>query len=63
MAALNQARSEGLIAPSVDTFILRRFLTGALGWSNFWYRNEGPMPLEAIAEQALYMVLTPQKHE
>ncbi len=55
MQALNQARQEGLVQG--DTFILRRFLTGALSWTTTWYRPEGSISLEALAEQALLMAI------
>ncbi len=54
---LNMAQAEGLIGPHVDTFILRRFLTGAISWSNFWYDPEGSMDMETIAQQALALVI------
>jgi AcrR family transcriptional regulator len=57
LRALEAAQSEGLIAPQVDTFLLRRFLTGALGWSNFWFNPEGPLDIDAMAQQALYLVV------
>lgn len=57
LESLDEAKAEGLIEPHVDTFILRRFLTGALGWSNFWYDPNGPMDLEKVAEQGLALVI------
>ncbi len=38
-------------------FILRRFLTGALSWTTTWFRPEGPMSLDQLAEEALALVI------
>ena len=57
LGALNEAQEAGLIPPSVDTFILRRFLTGALSWSNYWYKPDGVLNIDQLAEQALTMVI------
>lgn len=54
---LDEAKAEGLIAAHVDTFILRRFLTGALAWSHFWYDPNGPLDMQGLAEQALSLVV------
>ena len=56
LTTLNEAKQAGLIPRHVDTFILRRFLTGALSWSNYWYKADGPLNLEQLAEQALALV-------
>ena len=40
-----------------DVFIVRRFLTGALSWTTTWFRAEGSLTLEQLAEEALLMVL------
>lgn len=40
-----------------DPFILRRFLTGALSWTTTWYRAEGSMSLDQLAEAALTLVI------
>ena len=52
---LSEARAAGYFR--TDPFILRRFLTGALSWTNTWFRPEGPMSLDQLAEQALSLVL------
>jgi hypothetical protein len=46
-----------LIHPHVDIAILRRFLTGALSWSNYWYHPDGTLNIKDIAEQALHLVV------
>ncbi|PIE41637.1 MAG: TetR family transcriptional regulator [Gammaproteobacteria bacterium] len=57
LQTLDEAKASGLIASEVDTFILRRLLTGALAWSNFWYDPTGPMNIDALAKQALALVV------
>lgn len=57
LETLDEVRDAGLIPKSVDTFILRRFLTGALGWSQFWYDAHGSLSLEQLAEQALGLAI------
>ena len=52
---LDQAKEEGLIKG--DTFILRRFLTGALSWTTTWFDERGGMSLDDLAEQALLLAL------
>ncbi|SDU16883.1 transcriptional regulator, TetR family [Pseudomonas pohangensis] len=52
---LGEARDAGFF--STDPFILRRFLTGALSWTETWFRPDGPMSLDQLAEQALTLVL------
>jgi AcrR family transcriptional regulator len=54
---LEEARVQGEF--SGDPFIIRRFLTGALSWTNTWFRSEGPMSLDQLAEQALTLVIKP----
>lgn len=57
LTVLNEAKAAGLIPAHVDTFILRRFLTGALSWSNYWYKPDGPLTIDQLAEQALALAL------
>lgn len=57
LTVLNEAKAAGLIPAHVDTFILRRFLTGALSWSNYWYKPNGPLTIDQLAEQALSLAL------
>ena len=52
---LNEAKDEGLV--SGDTFILRRFLTGALSWTTTWFDEHGGMTLDELAEQALLLAV------
>ena len=57
LTVLNEAKAGGLIPAHVDTFILRRFLAGALSWSNFWYNPAGSLKIDQLAEQALALAL------
>tara|TARA_R100001377_G_C3147141_1_gene94902 strand:- start:110 stop:733 length:624 start_codon:yes stop_codon:yes gene_type:complete len=52
---LGEAKEAGYF--KADPFILRRFLTGALSWTTTWFRPEGPMSLDQLAEEALSLVL------
>lgn len=53
--ALDKAKAEGQI--KADTFILRRFLTGALSWTTTWYKRDGEISIEDLAEQALLLAI------
>lgn len=53
--ALDKAKAEGQI--KADTFILRRFLTGALSWTTTWYKRDGDISIEDLAEQALLLAI------
>jgi len=54
LAVLGEAREAGYFKG--DPFIQRRFLTGALSWTNTWFRSQGPMTLDQLAEEALSLV-------
>ncbi|MGV8918343.1 MAG: TetR/AcrR family transcriptional regulator [Pseudomonas sp.] len=55
LQVLGEAKEAGLIRG--DVFITRRFLTGALSWTTTWFRAQGSMTLNQLAEEALLMVL------
>ena len=55
LTELQAARDAGL-TPS-DPFVMRRFLTGALSWTTTWFKAEGSMSLDELAEAALALVL------
>ncbi|MCU1716125.1 TetR/AcrR family transcriptional regulator [Pseudomonas sp. 5P_3.1_Bac2] len=55
LQVLIEAKEAGFV--KADPFILRRLLMGALSWTNTWFRPEGPMTLDQLAEEALYMVI------
>lgn len=51
---LQQAYEAGQV--TVEPFILRRLLTGALSWTITWFNPQGPMSLDDLAEKALEML-------
>ncbi|AGL86015.1 AcrR family transcriptional regulator [Pseudomonas protegens] len=55
LQVLGEAKEAGFIKG--DVFITRRFLTGALSWTTTWFRAEGSMTLEQLAQEALLLVL------
>lgn len=55
LEVLEEARQAGHF--TADPFILRRFLTGALSWTITWFRQDGPMSLDQLAEEALSLVI------
>ena len=54
LEVLGEARDAGYF--NGDPFIQRRFLTGALSWTTTWFRSQGPMTLDQLAEEALSLV-------
>lgn len=57
MQALKAAHEQGLLRH--DPFITRRLLAGAVNWTRNWYKPDGPVTLEQLAEQVLEMALGP----
>jgi hypothetical protein len=55
LQVLGEAKSAGLIRG--DVFVTRRFLTGALSWTTTWFRADGSMSLDQLADEALTLVL------
>lgn len=55
LQVLGEAKEAGYIKG--DVFITRRFLTGALSWTTTWFRDQGSMTLDQLADEALMMVL------
>ena len=55
MDVLEEAKARGWIQG--DVFVTRRFLMGALSWTTNWFRADGSLTLEQLAEQALVLVL------
>lgn len=55
LEVLGEAKEAGYIRG--DVFVTRRFLTGALSWTTTWFRAEGSLSLDQLAEQALILVL------
>lgn len=54
LEVLQQAHDAELVR--VRPFILRRLLTGALSWTITWYRPDGSLTLDALADQTLQML-------
>ncbi len=55
LQVLNEALDAGFFHS--DPFIMRRLLTGALSWTTTWFRADGPMSLDQLAEEALALVI------
>jgi TetR/AcrR family transcriptional regulator, cholesterol catabolism regulator len=55
LQVLGEAKDAGYIRG--DVFITRRFLTGALSWTTTWFRAQGSLTLDQLADEALVMVL------
>ncbi|MGH8421115.1 MAG: TetR/AcrR family transcriptional regulator, partial [Pseudomonas fluorescens] len=55
LQVLGEAKEAGFIRG--DVFITRRFLTGALSWTTTWFRADGSMSLDQLADEALILVL------
>jgi hypothetical protein len=55
LGSLDKAKAEGQI--TADTFILRRFLTGALSWTTTWYKRDGDISIDELAEEALLLAI------
>jgi len=53
--ALELAKEQGEL--TADTFILRRFLTGALSWTTTWFDKSGDLSIERLAEEALKLAI------
>ena len=61
LVELEQAQQKGLISKQRDLSILRRLLSGATSWSNYWYKSGGEMDVDALARQTLYMIVNPKQ--
>lgn len=55
LQVLGEAKEAGYIKG--DVFVTRRFLTGALSWTTTWFRAQGSMSLNELADEALMMAL------
>ncbi|WP_017905591.1 TetR/AcrR family transcriptional regulator [Pseudomonas asplenii] len=55
LQVLGEARDAGYIKG--DVFIVRRFLTGALSWTTTWFRPQGSLTLDQLADEALALIL------
>jgi AcrR family transcriptional regulator len=57
ISALSEAKEAGSVV--IDPFVLRRLLTGALSWTVNWYRQEGDLSIEQLAQMALSLAIKP----
>lgn len=55
LAVLEEAQRQGLLRH--DPFVWRRLLSGAIGWTGMWYKRNGPLSLDEVAEMTLEMAL------
>jgi AcrR family transcriptional regulator len=55
--ALTAAKKSGSVV--IDPFVLRRLLTGALSWTVNWYRQEGDLTIDQLAQMALSLAIKP----
>lgn len=54
-ATLDELCTQGKIARATNP--VRLFLFGMLNWTTQWYRSDGPLTLDELADQALAMIL------
>jgi AcrR family transcriptional regulator len=57
ISTLTAAKVSGSVV--IDPFILRRLLTGALSWTVNWYRQEGNLTIDQLAQMALSLAIKP----
>jgi AcrR family transcriptional regulator len=55
LEVLGEAKAAGYF--QTEVFIVRRLLAGALSWTTTWFRADGSMSLDQLAEQVLSLVL------
>lgn len=55
LAVLEELRAEGAVQH--DTFLWRRLVFGAISWTRMWYKRNGPVSLDALADMTLDMAL------
>lgn len=54
---LKEAEDAGALAPNVDTKLLRYMITGATLWVSYWYRPEGRLSTDQVADAYADMLL------
>lgn len=57
IGTLLEAKKAGSVV--IDPAVLRRLLTGALSWTVNWYRKEGDLTVEQLAQMALSLAIKP----
>jgi AcrR family transcriptional regulator len=53
---LHSAAGEGFIRPDVDLRVTRHMLLGAINWTAQWYRPDGKLSVDDIADQYIDIV-------
>ena len=57
ISTLTEAKEAGSVV--IDPAVLRRLLTGALSWTVNWYRKEGDLTVEQLAQMAQSLAIKP----
>jgi AcrR family transcriptional regulator len=57
ITTLQDAKDAGFVV--IDPSVLRRLLTGALSWTVNWYRQEGDLTVDQLAQMALSLAIKP----
>ncbi len=57
ITTLTEAKANGLVV--IEPSVLRRLLTGALSWTVNWYRQEGDLTIDQLAQMALSLAIKP----
>lgn len=61
ISTLTEAKEAGVVV--IDPSVLRRLLTGALSWTVNWYRQDGDLTVEQLAQMALTLAIkSPQNN-
>lgn len=55
LEVLAQVKEDGLSV--IEPFILRRLLTGAISWTVNWYKSDGSISIDELAEQTLSLAI------
>jgi len=45
------------LKPGIEPFVLRRFLSGSLYWTTYWYKESGALTISDLTEMALKLIL------
>lgn len=61
MDALRECDEAGLL--SMDPVILRRLLNGAISWTSHWFRLDGRINLEELADHVLLLAMKKDKND
>lgn len=55
---LDRLEATGRIRPGMNLSVVRMLLFGAMNWAIEWYRPDGPLSPEAVADQLVELALT-----